>query len=60
MHSCFMYCLNEYFRGYGFIEYETAQAAKDAISAMNLFDLGGTDKPIIMRVSKIDFSHLCD
>lgn len=28
-------------KGYGFIEYETSQAAQDAISAMNLFDLGG-------------------
>ena len=30
-----------FFRGYGFIEYGTVQAAQDAISAMNLFDLGG-------------------
>ena len=29
------------FRGYGFIEYETAQASSDAVSSMNLFDLGG-------------------
>jgi len=28
-------------KGYGFIEYETSQAAQDAIAAMNLFDLGG-------------------
>jgi len=28
-------------RGFGFIEYETQQAAVDAISSMNLFDLGG-------------------
>lgn len=28
-------------KGYGFIEYETDQAAVDAIGAMNLFDLGG-------------------
>ncbi|CAF1108474.1 unnamed protein product [Rotaria sordida] len=28
-------------KGYGFIEYETIQAAQDAINAMNLFDLGG-------------------
>ena len=27
-------------RGFGFIEYETQQAAIDAISSMNLFDLG--------------------
>ncbi|XP_044756457.1 poly(U)-binding-splicing factor half pint isoform X2 [Coccinella septempunctata] len=28
-------------KGYGFIEYETLQAANEAISSMNLFDLGG-------------------
>lgn len=28
-------------RGYGFIEYEGRQAAIEAISSMNLFDLGG-------------------
>lgn len=28
-------------KGYGFIEYETEQAAIDAINSMNLFDLGG-------------------
>lgn len=28
-------------RGYGFIEYETNQAAADAVTSMNLFDLGG-------------------
>lgn len=28
-------------KGYGFIEYETAQAANEAIASMNLFDLGG-------------------
>lgn len=28
-------------KGYGFIEYETDQAAVDAITSMNLFDLGG-------------------
>ncbi|XP_064603258.1 poly(U)-binding-splicing factor PUF60-like isoform X2 [Liolophura sinensis] len=28
-------------KGYGFIEYETPQAAQDAVSSMNLFDLGG-------------------
>ncbi|XP_046386036.1 poly(U)-binding-splicing factor half pint isoform X4 [Ischnura elegans] len=28
-------------KGYGFIEYETSQAAQEAISSMNLFDLGG-------------------
>lgn len=28
-------------KGYGFIEYLTSQAAQEAISSMNLFDLGG-------------------
>lgn len=28
-------------KGYGFIEYETMQAALEAIASMNLFDLGG-------------------
>lgn len=28
-------------KGYGFIEYETGQAAQEAIASMNLFDLGG-------------------
>ncbi|XP_046559465.1 poly(U)-binding-splicing factor PUF60-like [Haliotis rubra] len=28
-------------KGYGFIEYDTPQAAQDAVSSMNLFDLGG-------------------
>jgi half-pint family poly-U binding splicing factor len=28
-------------KGYGFIEYETSQSAQDAITSMNLFDLGG-------------------
>ena len=35
-------------RGYGFIEYETTQAAQDAIASMNLFDLGGQ----LLRVGK--------
>ncbi len=35
-------------RGYGFIEYETTQAAQDAIASMNLFDLGGQ----FLRVGK--------
>lgn len=38
-----------YFRGYGFIEYETPQAAQDAVSSMNLFDLGGQ----YLRVGKV-------
>jgi len=28
-------------KGYGYIEYETAQSTQEAISSMNLFDLGG-------------------
>lgn len=36
------------FRGYGFIEFEALQAALDAISSMNLFDLGGN----LLRVGK--------
>ncbi|XP_064631553.1 poly(U)-binding-splicing factor PUF60-like isoform X2 [Lineus longissimus] len=28
-------------KGYGFIEYDTPQASLDAVSSMNLFDLGG-------------------
>jgi hypothetical protein len=28
-------------KGYGFIEYDTQQAALEAIASMNLFDLGG-------------------
>ncbi|CAF0761903.1 unnamed protein product, partial [Didymodactylos carnosus] len=28
-------------KGYGFIEYDSVQAAQDAINSMNLFDLGG-------------------
>jgi half-pint family poly-U binding splicing factor len=28
-------------KGYGFIEFDTVQAAREAISSMNLFDLGG-------------------
>ena len=30
-----------HFSGFGFIEYETSSGAADAISSMNLFDLGG-------------------
>lgn len=35
-------------KGYGFIEFETPQAAQDAIGSMNLFDLGGN----LLRVGK--------
>lgn len=41
-----------YFRGYGFIEYDTKQAALDAVSSMNLFDLGGQ----YLRVGRV--SHV--
>jgi len=36
-------------RGYGFIEYDTAQAAIDAVASMNLFNLGGQ----YLRVGKV-------
>lgn len=36
-------------KGYGFIEYTTAQSAEDAVSSMNLFDLGG----MFLRVGKV-------
>jgi len=35
-------------KGYGYIEYETAQAVQDAVASMNLFDLGGQ----FLRVGK--------
>jgi len=35
-------------KGFGFIEYDTNQAAQDAINSMNLFDLGGQ----LLRVGK--------
>ncbi|VEL15827.1 unnamed protein product [Protopolystoma xenopodis] len=35
-------------RGFGYIEYETEQAANDAVASMNLFDLGGQ----LLRVGK--------
>jgi len=38
-------------RGYGFIEYETAQAANDAVASMNLFNLGGQ----YLRVGRVSF-----
>nr|CAD7434274.1 unnamed protein product [Timema monikensis] len=48
-------------KGYGFIEYETQQAAMEAIASMNLFDLGGQylrvgraiTPPNALQVSKI-------
>lgn len=38
-----------YFRGYGFIEYDSPQAAVDAVASMNLFNLGGQ----YLRVGKV-------
>jgi len=35
-------------RGFGYIEFDTAKAAQDAIAGMNMFDLGGK----LMRVGK--------
>ena len=40
----FIFC-----RGYGYIEYETGQAVQDAVTSMNLFDLGGQ----YLRVGKV-------
>ena len=37
------------FRGYGFIEYDSAQSVTDAVTSMNLFDLGGQ----YLRVGKV-------
>ena len=36
------------FSGFGYIEFDTAKAAQDAIAGMNMFDLGGK----LMRVGK--------
>lgn len=41
-----------YCRGYGFIEYENYQSAQDAISSMNLFDLGGQ----YLRVGRVSIA----
>ena len=45
-------CLH--YRGVAFIEYDTAQAAIDAVSSMNLFDLGGQ----YLRVGRVGSSEL--
>ena len=37
-------------RGFAFIEYDTPQAVADAVTNMNLFDLGGQ----YLRVSKVN------
>ena len=41
-----------FLRGYGFIEYDTPQAANDAVASMNLFNLGGQ----YLRVGRVSFS----
>ena len=41
-------------RGWGFINYESHQAAADAIASMNLFDLGGQ----FLRVGRVCTSVL--
>lgn len=44
-------------KGYGFVEYATADAANDAVAAMNKFDLGGQ----YLRVCKaITLPEFCD
>ena len=47
--------MNFYCRGYGFIEYESTQAAQDAIASMNLFDLGGLFNNIFFFIYMIVF-----
>lgn len=41
-------------RGFGIIEYETQQAAVDAISSMNLFDLGGQYLRVGKAITSVD------
>jgi len=55
--TCTYYCCCVWLdccRGYGFIEYDTAQAANDAVASMNLFNLGGQ----YLRVGRVSFT-LC-
>ena len=42
--------------GYGFIEYETAAAAADAIGSMNLMDLGGKPLRVCRATTLPEFS----
>ena len=42
-------------RGYAYIEYESEQQCTDAITAMNLFDLGG----LPLRVTRVRLLALC-
>ena len=41
-------------RGYGFIEYDSTQAAADAVTSMNLFDLGGQ----YLRVGRVSLKSI--
>ena len=41
--------------GYGFVEYDSPQAASDAVMSMNLFDLGGQ----YIRVGKVSNMFGC-
>ena len=41
-------------KGYGFIEYNNAQSSEDAVSSMNLFDLGGQ----FLRVGKVRYIEI--
>ena len=52
-YMCHIYFCN---RGYGFIEYDTPQAQADAVSSMNLFDLGGQ----YLRVGKVRLTGMGD
>lgn len=45
-------------KGYGYIEYETLQSAMDAISSMNLFDLGGQYLRVGRAVTPPDTKNL--
>lgn len=46
-------------RGYGFIEYEGRQAALEAISSMNLFDLGGQYLRVGRAITPPNALHVC-
>ena len=57
--TCYIYlyiftCDTLYCRGYGFIEYDSAQSVTDAVASMNLFDLGGN----YLRVGKVSRTDL--
>ncbi len=42
-------------RGWGYIDYENAKSAADAIASMNLFDLGGQ----FLRVGRVRVVCVC-